>query len=67
MVYVFANGNEGGDGLKLALQVNGPFDKYEYAEGKLPGGDNLIAVSETAATVISFELAPQTVVVWKQK
>lgn len=67
MVYVFANGNAGGDALKLALQVNGTFDKYEYAEGKLPGGDNLIAVSETVDTVISFELAPQTVVVWKQK
>ena len=66
-VYVFANGNAEGEGLKLVLQANGSFEKYEYAEGKLPNGDNLIAVSGEGSGLIPFELAPQTVVVWKQK
>ena len=66
-VYVFANGNAKGEGLKLAFKADGSFEKYEYAEEKLPNGDNLIPFSGEMSGVVSFELAPQTVIVWKQK
>lgn len=67
-VYVFANGNASGDTLKLAVKANGTFEKFEYKDGSLPVGDALISSSgESSGGVISFELSPQTVVVWKQK
>ena len=66
-VYVFANGNAEGEAFKLSLTVEGTFEKYEYTEAKLPNGDHLIASSGEATDLIQFELAPQTVVVWKQK
>lgn len=65
--YFFANGNDSGDSMKLALKVSGEFEKYEYNKESLPKGDNLISASGIANDLISFELAPQTVVVWKQK
>ena len=66
-VYVFANGNAEGEAFKLSLTVEGTFEKYEYTEAKLPNGDHLIASSGETTDLIQFELAPQTVVVWKQK
>lgn len=66
-VYVFANGNAEGESLKLAFKQNGSFEKYEYKEGFLPSGDNLIQASQTQSNVVSFDLAPQTVVVWVEK
>jgi len=67
-VYVFANGNASGETFKIAIKANGTFEKYEYNEASLPVGDALIApTKEENSGVISFELAPQTVVVWKQK
>lgn len=71
--YVFANGNAEGETLKIALQNGangGQFDKYVYAEGSLPQGDDLISASGTASfenKVLQVELAPQTVVLYKQR
>ena len=67
-VYVFANGNAEGASMKLSFNVQGSFDKYEYKEGFTPFGDALITSNGSSnGSVISFELAPQTVVLWKQK
>ena len=66
-VYVFANGNAEGEAFKLAIRAQGSFEKYECKEGTLPQGDDLISVSEEQTDILSFELSPQTVVVWKQK
>ena len=58
--------------MKLALQNGsnyGSFERYVYAENALPTGDDLIASSGTvkvSGQVLSFELAPQTVVVFTQ-
>ena len=67
-VYVFANGNAEGEALKLKVQASGTFEKYVYEENALPKGDALIAAcEETALNTISFALAPQTVVLWREK
>ena len=67
-VYVFANGNAEGEALKLKVQASGTFEKYVYEENALPKGDALIAAcGETALDTISFALAPQTVVLWREK
>ena len=67
-VYVFANGNEKDTSFKLAFTTADSFDKYEYNEAALPTGDSLISASVEGQTgCVAFELAPQTVVVWKQK
>ncbi len=72
-VYVFANGNAEGDAMKIALHnigAYGEFEKFVYAEGSLPTGDALIEASETVKVqnqVLSFELAPETVILFKQK
>jgi alpha-galactosidase len=67
-VYVFANGNADGDALKLGIQTAGTFEKYVYEENALPQGDGLIAQSGANVTGdIFFDLAPQTVVVWREK
>jgi len=72
-VYVFANGNAGGDALKLALQngnMSGKFDMYVYRQDALPEGDALIAPSGTLTTanlVLALELEPQTVVLLREK
>ena len=67
-VYVFANGNDEGEALKLKVQTSGMFEKYVYSENDLPKGDALIAAcEETALDTISFALAPQTVVLWREK
>lgn len=71
-VYVFANGNGDGAPMRLALkngEVYGSFEKYVYSEDSLPEGDELISPSGVVAVknqVLSFELAPQTVVLFKQ-
>ncbi|MDY2880367.1 MAG: hypothetical protein SOT34_05470 [Candidatus Borkfalkiaceae bacterium] len=71
--YVFANGNEGGDPLKIALRngnAYGEFDRFVYEKDSLPSDDSLIPSSGTLRTkgqVLSFELAPGTVLVLKQK
>ena len=71
--YVFANGNADGEALKISLQngnAYGEFAKYVYAEHALPNGDALIASSgavKVTGQVLSFELAPQTVVAFRQK
>lgn len=66
-VYVFANGNAEGDGLNLTLKTTETFEKYVYAENALPQGDALIASSGEVVGDISFTLAPQTIVLWRQK
>ncbi len=72
-VYVFANGNKEGENLRLSLHntaAYGDFEKYEYVQASLPQRDNLIASSGTAhvtGQMLSFELAPQTVVLFRQK
>lgn len=72
-VYVLANGNAEGNALKLALQngeVVGEYEMYVYSQDSLPEGDSLIAASKTLKTenlVLSLELAPQTVVLLRQK
>jgi alpha-galactosidase len=67
-VYVFVNGNADGEALKLKLQASGTFEKYVYEENALPKGDTLIApCEETAIDTISFDLEPQTVVLWREK
>ena len=59
--------------LKVALQngdVTGEYEMYVYSQDALPEGDNLIAASETLTTenlVLTLELAPQTVVLLRQK
>lgn len=72
-VYVFANGNAEGEAIKLALQngdLVGEYEMYVYSEDTLPEGDSLIAASKTLTTenlVLTVELAPQTVVLLRQK
>ena len=67
-VYVFANGNAEGEPLKLSLQTAGTFEKYVYSEDTLPSGDDLIAsCGESGSGKLAFELAPQTIVLWRQK
>ena len=72
-VYVFANGNGEGDALKLALQngdVVGEYEMYVYSQDTLPEDDSLIAPSATLTTenlVLTVELAPQSVVLLRQK
>ncbi|MBE6925821.1 MAG: hypothetical protein E7461_03150 [Ruminococcaceae bacterium] len=72
-VYVLANGNAEGDALKLALQngeLVGEYEVYVYSRDALPAGDSLIAASETLTTenlVLTLELAPQSVVLLRQK
>lgn len=72
-VYVLANGNAEGDAMKLALQngeIAGEYEMYVYSKDSLPEGDNLIASSGTLKTenlVLTVELAPQTVILLRQK
>ena len=72
-VYVFANGNAEGEAMKIALQngdLVGEYEMYVYSQDSLPEGDNLIAASKTLKTenlVLALELAPQTVVLLRQK
>lgn len=67
-VYVFANGNAEGEVLKLSVEASGTFEKYVYSENDLPKGDALIAkCDEVSSNQIFFELAPQTVVLWREK
>lgn len=67
-VYVFANGNADGESLKLTVSASGSFEKFTYEENSLPSGDGLIsACEEISSGKLSFELAPQTVVLWRQK
>ncbi len=69
--YVFANGNRNGAPMKLALQngnVYGSFQKYVYEENGLPAGDGMITAEETVKVqnqVLSFDLAPNSVVIFK--
>lgn len=70
-VYVFANGNS--EGVKLALQngeISGEYEMYVYRQDALPEGDALITSSGTLTTenlVLTLELAPQTVVLLREK
>ena len=72
-VYVLANGNAEGDTMKLALQngdVVGEYEMYVYSQDTLPEDDSLIAPSATLTTenlVLTVELAPQSVVLLRQK
>ncbi len=72
-VYVFANGNATGEPLKLALQngnMTGAFELYAYSENTLPQGDNMIPASAELSAenrTLCFELAPQTVVLLREK
>ncbi len=72
-VYVFANGNAEGEAMKLALHNAGAYGEFEmfvYVEDSLPTGDNLIeacAIVKVKNQVLAFELAPETVVLLKQK
>lgn len=67
-VYVFANGNAEGESLKLSMQTSGTFEKYVYSENALPKGDALISkCDDVSSNQIFFELAPKTVVLWRQK
>lgn len=69
-VYVIANGSE--NTVKFALHnagAYGTFEKYEYKEGALPQGDNLIAASATEKVknqVLEFESAAQTVTLYRE-